>query len=36
MALVMSIAAMTIVTAQQPPRDPLPARNPSVPRTGER
>lgn len=33
-ALALSIAAMTIVTAQGPPRDPPPPRNPSVPRTG--
>jgi hypothetical protein len=33
-ALVMSIAAMTIVTAQRPPRDVPPPPDPSVPRTG--
>lgn len=31
---VISLAAMTIVAAQGPPRDPPPPRDPSVPRTG--
>jgi carboxypeptidase family protein len=33
-AVVISLAAMTIVAAQGPPRDPPPAGDPSVPRTG--
>jgi protocatechuate 3,4-dioxygenase beta subunit len=33
-AFAMSITAMAMVAAQQPPRDPPPRRDPSVPRTG--
>ena len=33
-AFVISLAAMTLVAAQAPPRDPPPPRDPSVPRTG--